>query len=157
MAGFKDLFSNQSADYSKFRPRYPSELFDWLGQQVSQKKAAWDCGTGNGQAAVELGLRFETVFATDPSEKQLQKAESHPRVIYSSGSAENSGLQAGSVDVITVAQAYHWFNHKAFFAEARRVGRPGAVVAVWTYNLARISPGIDAAIEILYDQILGSY
>lgn len=157
MKTYKDLFSAQAADYAKFRPTYPRELFQWLASQTREHEAAWDCGTGNGQAARVLADFFKRVFATDPSEKQLQAAEMKPNVVYSVGSAEASGLADRSVDLVTVAQAYHWFDHPRFFDEIRRVGRPGALVAVWSYGLARISPEVDAVVMRLYDGILGSY
>jgi ubiquinone/menaquinone biosynthesis C-methylase UbiE len=157
MTNFKDLFSTQSFDYSKFRPLYPKDLFEWLAKQTSSHHTAWDCGTGNGQAATVLADFYSKVYATDPSEKQLKAATPKANVIYSVGSAESSGLPNSSVDLITVAQAYHWFQHEKFFAEVRRVAKPAAVVAVWSYGLAVITPGVDAAVMRLYEELLGPY
>lgn len=157
MNGFKDLFSSQALDYSKFRPHYPESLYAWLADQVPARKAAWDCGTGNGQAALGLAPFFERVFATDPSASQLSQASPVANVTYSVGTAESSGLAAQSVDLVTVAQAYHWFQHENFFKEVRRVARPGAVVAVWSYALAHLTPEIDAVVMKLYETILGPY
>ena len=69
---FKDHFSTQAADYAKYRPHYPPALFEYLASIAPAKKVAWDCGTGNGQAALGLALHFEMVIATDPSEKQIR-------------------------------------------------------------------------------------
>jgi SAM-dependent methyltransferase len=66
-------------------------------------------------------------------------------------------LADGSVDLVTVAQAVHWFDRPKFYAEAKRVLRPGGVVAVWTYGLAVVSPEIDAAVHRVYAGILGEY
>lgn len=158
MNSFKDLFSTQASDYSKlFRPHYPQELFVWLASQVSEKKAVWDCGTGNGQAAIQWARHFENVYATDPSSSQLAKAEHAENIQYQVGRAEASGLDDSSINLTSVAQAYHWFNHEEFFKEVRGVSKPGAIVAVWSYDLAEITPAIDVVVRELYEDILGSY
>lgn len=154
---FKDLFSGQAADYAKFRPRYPAKLFDFLASVAPSHERVWDCGTGNGQAAVELARRFDSVIATDPSEKQLASAEPHPRVQYVRASAEQSPLAAQSVDLVTVAQAFHWFRQDEFFSEARRVLKPRGILAIWTYNLPRISPEVDQVVDSLYRGTLDGY
>src|SRR6266550_3680207 len=99
---FKDHFSKQAADYAKFRPRYPQELFRWLGSVAPSSELAWDCATGSGQAAVELAEVFERIIATDASEKQIASAEKSPRIKYLVATAEESGLESGSVDLVTV-------------------------------------------------------
>ena len=105
---FNDHFSRQAADYAKFRPRYPEQLFRWLESIAPSNELAWDCATGNGQAAVELAKVFARVIATDGSEKQVANAERHPRIEYRVATAEDSGLESSSVDLITVAQALHY-------------------------------------------------
>lgn len=151
---FADHFSAQAAGYRDFRPRYPDALFDHLAALAPSRRLAWDCATGNGQAAAGLVGRFEQVIATDASEAQLRHAEPHPRITYRHAHAEASGLEAMSVDLVTVAQALHWLDHAAFFAEVRRVLRPGGVIAVWGYDLIRVSPPIDAVIDDLYHRVL---
>ncbi len=121
---FKDHFSKQAADYAKFRPHYPTALFDWLAQQAPGRELAWDAGTGSGQVAVELARLFEKVVATDPSARQIDNAEAHARVEYRVEPAERSSLEPASVDLVTVAQALHWFDFPAFYAEAERVLNP---------------------------------
>src|SRR5260370_3859611 len=111
---FKDHFSKQAADYAKFRPRYPHEMFEYLGSRATMRQLAWDCGTGNGQAAVGLARVFDRVIATDASEKQIANAQSHERVEYRVTPAETSGIKAGTVDLIMVAQALHWFDLDRF-------------------------------------------
>jgi ubiquinone/menaquinone biosynthesis C-methylase UbiE len=122
--GFKDHFSKQAADYVKFRPLYPRELFEYLGSVAPSRQLAWDCGTGNGQAAVGLATLFDRVIATDASEKQISNAQPNERVEYRLAPAETSGLESGTVDLIMVAQALHWFDLDRFYAEARRVLKP---------------------------------
>lgn len=154
---FKDHFSKQAAEYAKFRPRYPKELFRWLASIAPSKDLAWDCATGNGQAAVELAEVFDRVIATDASEKQVANAEQHPGVEYRVAAAEASGLEAGTVDLITVAQALHWFDLEKFYSEVRRVLKPRGVLAAWAYKLATVSPAIDAVVNRYYSDIVGPY
>ena len=154
---FKDLFSAQSVDYARYRPRYPAALFDFLAVSSPSRDLAWDCGTGSGQAALELADRFTQVIATDPAESQLSKASPHPHVDYRVAPAEKCGLADASVDCITVAQAFHWFRRDEFFAEVRRVLRPRGVLALWSYNLCRITPEVDALVLRLYRDILGPF
>ena len=101
---FKDHFSRQAADYAKFRPGYPQEVFDYLASIAPSRQLAWDCGTGNGQAAVGLATVFHRVIATDASEKQIANAQSHERVEYRVAAAENSGIESETMDLIMVAQ-----------------------------------------------------
>lgn len=154
---FKDHFSGHAADYAAYRPGYPAALFTWLATVAPARRLAWDCGTGNGQAALQAVEHFESVVATDPSAEQLANAAPHPRVAYRVASAEDSGLESGSVDLITVAQALHWFDFDRFYAEAGRVLVPGGVLAAWTYTLPRVSPEIDPLVDRLGFEIAGPY
>jgi ubiquinone/menaquinone biosynthesis C-methylase UbiE len=153
----KDLFSTQSSDYARFRPTYPAELFAWLAGQAPSRRTAVDVGTGSGQAAVELAACFERVLAIDPSQAQLAHATPHPRVEYRSGPAEATGLPDGVADLLVVAQALHWFEHERFFVEVRRVLAPGGVFAAWCYDLASITPEVDAVVHALAQVRLGPY
>jgi ubiquinone/menaquinone biosynthesis C-methylase UbiE len=154
---FQDHFSTQAGQYTRFRPRYPRELFEYLASLPHGRSRAWDCGTGNGQAACDLARWFDEVVATDPSQNQISHAVAHPKVKYLVATAEHSPLADGSVDLVTAAQALHWFDLERFYAEVRRVGRPGSVLCAWSYGLARITPEVDAAVWTLYHDILGAY
>lgn len=154
---FKDNFSVQSAAYAQFRPRYPDALFEFVTGLCSSRDAAWDCGTGNGQCAVSLAKYFHSVVATDASEKQLANAEPHPRVEYRLATAEQSGLPARSFDLVTVAQALHWFKLEQFWSEVGRVLRPQAVIAAWCYSFVQVVPEIDAVINRYYSETVGPY
>jgi ubiquinone/menaquinone biosynthesis C-methylase UbiE len=132
-------------------------LFGWLGSVAPAQKLAWDCGTGSGQAAVELAEVFERVIATDPSEKQIANADRHSRVEYRVATAEDSSLEPNCADLITVAQALHWFDLEKFYAEVRRVSKPSAVIAVWAYKLAKVSPEIDAIVNHYYSDVVGPF
>lgn len=154
---FKDHFSAQAAGYAKARPAYPAALFAELARLAPGRSRAWDAGTGNGQAAVALAEHFDKVLATEPSAAQLAEAMPHPRVAYHQSAETASVLADRSVDLATVAQAAHWFDREAYYAEVRRVVRPGGVVALWTYQLCRITPEIDAAVLRFYTDVVGPY
>ncbi|MEW6679184.1 MAG: class I SAM-dependent methyltransferase [Pseudomonadota bacterium] len=155
--GFKDHFSGNSADYASYRPGYPSGLFAWLAAQVPARDLAWDCATGSGQAALGLAAHFHQVVATDASADQIAQARPHPQVRYRVAPAESSSLPAGSVDLITVAQAAHWFDLPAFHQEVRRVLKPEGALALWCYERLQIEPVLDALIEDFYARLLGPY
>lgn len=153
---FKDHFSRDSKGYAEFRPTYPAELFAWLASVSPGDRLAWDVGTGSGQAAVALTAHFEHVIASDPSEKQVLSATPHPRVEYFIA-AEEDGLADESADLVTVAQALHWFDRPKFWNEARRVLRRHGIIAVWCYELQQVTPEIDAIVNRFYRETVGAY
>jgi len=150
-ARFRDLFSRGAADYARHRPVYPDALFACLARLAPGRDRAWDCATGNGQAARGLAEHFREVVATDASASQLACARSHPRIRYRAAPAEASGLPPASVDLIAVAQAMHWFDVPRFHDEVRRVARPGAIVAAWGYGRLQVSPTVDAVVDRFHD------
>ncbi|MCF6300507.1 MAG: class I SAM-dependent methyltransferase [Proteobacteria bacterium] len=154
---FKDHFSVQAEDYSIYRPEYPPELYAWLASICPETKLAWDCATGNGQAAVELSKHFSYVIGTDASQSQIDHAMIYPRVEYEVSLAENSSFKDQSVNIVTVAQALHWFNFEAFFDEVKRVLKKQGILCVWCYELHSISTQIDPIIQKFYREITGSY
>lgn len=153
----KDNFSAQSAEYAIYRPTYPKALYDYLLSLVKDKKAAWDCATGNGQVARVLAQHFEKVYATDISEKQLSQALKVPNIYYRAEPAEQVSAVADSFDLITVAQAIHWFNFEAFYAEVKRTLKPDGLFAVIGYGLMNIDKKVDQEVFKLYEDILGKY
>jgi SAM-dependent methyltransferase len=157
MSSFEDRFAFAAGDYATYRPHYPGVLFDWLRQRTPSARRVWDCGTGNGQAATALAARFELVVATDPSLTQLIHAEHDGVVQYAASTAEVAPWRSGSFDLITVAQALHWFDRVAFFNEVRRVLVPGGLLAVWSYGIATIVPAIDEVLRRFHDETLGAY
>lgn len=156
MTAFVDLFSDGSRQYAAARPTYPDALFDFVASQAPGRRRAWDCGTGNGQAAVSLARRFDEVAATDPSGEQIRHAQQAANIVYSVQPAEHTSFAAASFDAICVAQALHWFRLDAFFEEARRVARPGALLAAWGYSWFTVSPEFDATFRrVILDRISG--
>lgn len=153
---FKDHFSGHAADYSRYRPgAYPAGLYKALAALAPDTARAWDCATGNGQAALGLAEVFERVEATDASEKQIAAAVPNPKIRYSVAQAEASGLPDKCVALVTVAQALHWFDLPKFYAEVRRVAKPQALLACSCYMHCRVDPAVDAAMQRLYEGILG--
>ena len=154
---FKDYFSGHSSDYVQYRPRYPNELFVFLANVSPGTQRAWDCGTGNGQAASALAGLFSHVVATDASKSQIAHAIQNPGISYRVAKESNSGLDPQSIDLITVAQALHWFDLDLFYAECRRVLRPNGILAVWTYERASITPEVDSIINRFDSETVGRY
>jgi len=157
MATFEDHFSEQAGVYASHRPHYPGELYDYLASISPNRKLAWDCGTGNGQAALELAKRFNRVIATDGSAEQIALAVPHDRIEYRVERAEDLRLEPRSVDLVTVATAVHWFDLEPFYQVVRQVVRPEGILAVWMYHLPSTNPTIDSIISDYYGQVLQGY
>lgn len=154
---FQDHFSTQASAYARARPGYPPSLFAALAERAPARDLAWDAGSGNGQAAIGLAGYFAQVVATEPSDAQRGEAMPHPRVTYHRSAETAPMLADGSVALATAAQAAHWFDLAAYYAEVRRVVRPGGLCAIWTYELCRITPSVDAIIDRFYRQEIGPY
>jgi len=154
---FKDHFSGHASSYQKFRPSYPDEMFEFLASLAPSQALAWDCATGNGQAAISLSKHFAQVIATDASKKQIANTIPNNNIKYQVAKAEHTQIKDRSVDLITVAQALHWFDIAAFFQEAQRVLADSGILAIWSYRFLSISPELDSAIHYLYKDILDSY
>lgn len=154
---FKDHFSGHADDYARHRPGYAEPLFDWLAAHAPRTGLAWDAGTGNGQAARGLAGRFDSVHATDASARQLAVAAGPGNVHFVREPAECCSLETDSVDLVTVAQALHWFDLDGFYAEVERVLRPGGLLAAWTYQLNQVDEPVDAVIEAFFTDVVGPY
>ena len=155
---FKDYFSGHAADYAQYRPRYPASLFTWLAQQCTERDRVWDCATGNGQAAIALTEHFAQVIATDGSAAQLRQAPLHPQITYRVAVAEASGLEARSCDLVTVAQAIHWFQLEVFYAEVQRVLKPNGLLAIWCYGCPQMTaPDLEGLLQTYYGETLDDF
>jgi SAM-dependent methyltransferase len=153
----KDYFSGHSKLYATFRPTYPEELYGFIFSHVKAFECAWDCATGNGQVAKHLAIWFAAVEATDISQPQLDNAFKATNIHYQISAAESTPFTSHSFDLITVGQAIHWLNTEAFFREAVRVAKPGALLAVWGYNLCRVNNPIDTLVQEYYHHTVGKY
>jgi ubiquinone/menaquinone biosynthesis C-methylase UbiE len=151
-ATFTDHFAKVATTYANHRPTYPPELFSWLAASTPGQKLVWDCATGTGQAAVALADHFAQVWATDASGSQIAAATAHSKVSYHTAPADSSGLPDQSVDLVTVAQALHWFDLDSFYAEVRRVLKPGGLLAVWTYGVFRTEGPDSDQVQKLLDR-----
>jgi SAM-dependent methyltransferase len=128
-----DHFSGVSSGYAEFRPRYPRALFEFIADVAPNHDRAWDCGAGNGQASIDLAESFRQVVGSDLSAAQIGHAPAHTRISWVVAAAEAAPIAKKSVDVVTIAQALHWFDHARFYGEVRRVSVPGAAIVAWTY------------------------
>ena len=157
--GFTDNFSTQSKEYSFSRPTYPESLFEFLSTVTPQKNLAWDCATGNGQAAIGLSKYFKKVIASDASKNQIRHGFQRENIDYKLFPAENAELDNDTVDIVTVAQALHWFDFDKFYYNVKRVGKKDGIIAVWSYDMHKINPQIDKITDRLDvdGEILGSY
>ena len=155
---FHDHFSGVANRYADFRPHYPAALFDYLATLVPSTSMVWDCACGNGQASHDLAARFDRVIATDASKEQIASATPNPKIEFRVATGEQSGLPDNSVDLITVAQAMHWFNFEQFYAEVRRVLKVNGVLAAWAYGINQVEGDtVNEIVQDFYSNVVGPY
>lgn len=135
------LFSAKVADYQAARPDYPGALFDWLAQQVPAGAQVLDLGAGTGLFTQGLLARGWEVLAVEPDTAMRAACDARlgalPGYRSAAGQAERLPARAASVDLITAAQAFHWFDVGPARREFDRVLRPGGRVAlVWNERVA---------------------
>ncbi|MFN3869736.1 MAG: class I SAM-dependent methyltransferase [Hyphomicrobiaceae bacterium] len=153
-----DHFSAVAAAYADARPTYPRQLYDWIAGQCPAHDLAWDCATGNGQAAVDLARQFARVVATDVSAEQIARAMTSPYIDYRIAPASDSGLADASADLVTIAQALHWFAGRKFYDEVRRVLRPGGMIVAWSYGILHVEDeAIDQVCLRFYGETVEAY
>lgn len=153
----KANFSAHSADYAKYRPSYPDQLINYIVSLTKGRNAVWDCATGNGQLAVKLAEKFHEVYATDISLYQITHAPKKDNIIYSVSPAENPGFADAMFDLVTVAQAVHWFRFDEFYKEVKRTLKKNGIIVLVGYNLITIDPVLDSLIFDFYSATLGNY
>ena len=157
MKPLADRFSENSGDYIKFRPKYPAEFIKEIAMLSGEQTRCWDCGTGNGQVAAEMATYFDKVYATDISENQISQAIQANNIVYAISRAEKTSFPSNHFDLITVAQAVHWFDLGPFYEEVKRVAKRDGILAIWGYGLLRFNNRIDKAIDHFYQKIIGPY
>jgi SAM-dependent methyltransferase len=143
----RDSFGLDASSYQRFRPTYPDELYDFLVPLCVETRAALDCATGNGQAAADLARRFDRVAAFDSSESQIAAAVQRDNIEYRVGSAEELPFPDEQFDLVTAAQAAHWFNLPRFYDQLRQAANPDAILAIWGYSYCRIEAAIDEIVD----------
>ena len=153
----KDYFSNQSETYARFRPKYPEALYQFIFAHLKKRSCAWDCATGNGQVAQVLASHFDNVYATDISQQQLDNAFRAENIVYTVAPAEKTEFDNNRFDLITVAQALHWFDLPSFYSEVRRTIQSQGILAVWGYAMLTVDPAVDALFLDFYHNKVGPY
>ncbi|KAG9443654.1 hypothetical protein H6P81_014994 [Aristolochia fimbriata] len=149
----------QSDFYAETRPTYPDALFEFIASKTPNRHFAWDAGCGTGQAATALARIYENVVGTDTNEQQLSRATKLPNVRYGRTSAamsipelEQAVGPRASADLVTVAQAFHWFDPPSFYEHVNWVLRkPHGVVAVWCYTSPVVDDAVGAVFQRLYE------
>ena len=152
-------FASASDEYAAARPLYPTALYDWIASNCESHDAAWDCATGNGQAASGLSRFFGTVQATDISPEQIGQGFEAKNIIYSAQPAEATNFSDATFDLVTVAQALHWFDYGRFWPEVMRVAKPGAFFCAWGYCWFKsdADPQIDALLLRPFMELVEPY
>lgn len=144
---FGNSFQQGGAHYDRVRPGYPDDAVDWLLPPGARDVA--DLGAGTGKYTAALLARGLRVTAVDPSADMLAQLETnYPAARILLGTAEHTGIADTAVDLVTVAQAWHWVDQAAASAEAARILRPGGTLGLiwnqldvsipWVHRLSRI-------------------
>lgn len=141
------LFEDKADLYAASRPLYPKALFDYIASLVKTRDLAWDCATGNGQAAVGLADVFTRVEATDISKGQITNAFQRDNIRYSVQPSETTSFEDNQFDLVNVAQALHWFDYSAFWPEVSRVLKPDGMFVAFSYIWPEVSSTIDRIVR----------
>ncbi|GFP92900.1 putative methyltransferase ddb_g0268948 [Phtheirospermum japonicum] len=149
-----ELFVKQAKQYSEGRPSYPQDLFNFIASKTPSHDLAWDVGTGSSRGGYQLASIYKNVIATDTSPKQLEFAAKLPNITYKCTSPimSMSELQEKiGVDLVTIAQAMHWFDLPKFYEQVKWVlKKPNGVIAAWCYTLPEVSPTVDSVFQRYY-------
>lgn len=153
----RNWFDQGGQAYARFRPEYPAELAAYLASCAPDRRLAVDVGCGNGQLTAQLAGHFQQAIGLDPSADQLAHAVPRANIDYCCAPAERLPLDDCSASLVSAAQAAHWFDLPAFYAEARRIARPGAVLALISYGVLRLERDLDARFQRFYHEEIGRY
>lgn len=153
----RNWFDQGGRAYARFRPEYPPQLAAFLASVAPRHGLAVDIGCGNGQLTQLLAPHFDHVMGFDPSADQIANARPGARIEYRCAPAEQLPLAGGSANLITAAQAAHWFDLPAFYGEVRRIASPGAVLALISYGVLRLDPLLDQRFQAFYWDEIGPY
>lgn len=150
-------FEQNSADYARFRPNYPSALIEFLASISPNQQLALDVGCGTGQLSQPLAKYFSHVIAVDPSASQLQHALTQPNLQYLCAPAEQLPVANHCASLITAAQAAHWFDLTMFYAEVQRVAQPNAILALISYGVVQLEAPLNERFKQFYYQEIGHF
>ncbi|HEX7386664.1 MAG TPA: class I SAM-dependent methyltransferase [Castellaniella sp.] len=156
-ASTRNWFDQGGRAYARFRPEYPPDLATFLASITPDRKMAVDVGCGNGQLTRLLAPHFDSVAGLDPSADQIANATPHERITYLRSPAERLPLANGCANLITVAQAAHWFNLPDFYTEARRIAAPGGILALISYGVLSFEPELNERFMQFYRDEIGPY
>lgn len=163
MADFPDHFSDRADRYAEHRPTYPPALAAALAELATGRGLLWDAGCGPGRLTRLLAPHFRRVIGTDASRAQLagaRRPSSQPeggRIAYLCSLAERAPIASGTVDLVTAAQAAHWFDLEPFYREVRRMAAPGARVALVTCGPPSVGPEVDPVLDGFHDDVLADH
>lgn len=125
-------FTGKADNYDKYRPSYPDSLLEWLYNNTCAASVA-DIGAGTGKFTACLTKKPWNITAVEPNSDMLEKLRQNlPDISIIQASAEDTGLPAKSFGLITVAQAFHWFDKERFKPECKRLLKTdGKLAIVW--------------------------
>ncbi|HET8765158.1 MAG TPA: class I SAM-dependent methyltransferase [Rhodanobacter sp.] len=153
----RNWFDAGGAAYAQFRPDYPPELAAFLASIAPGTALAVDVGCGNGQLTTQLAAHFDAVLGADPSADQITNAAAHPHVRYVCAPAEQLPIADHVAQLVTAAQAAHWFDLPRFYREVRRIAAPSAVLALVSYGVPQLDAELDPRFSQFYWQDIGPY
>jgi len=157
MSQTKNLFADIGQNYATYRPSYPDELGEALTKLCKNKQLALDVGCGTGQLTAILSQYFDQVIGTDINSDQLKHAHKAENITYLHEGAEETSLENGSVDLIVVAQAAHWFDLKAFYKEVERISTDDGIIALVSYGVPYIESATSSVFQQGYWQLIHQY
>lgn len=149
----EEKFSGKASVYARFRPSYPDNLFEYLYTVMGFKKESViaDVGAGTGLFSRNLLERHSYVICVEPNEEMFLKAREklsvYSNCLFLMTSAEDTGVESNSVDFLTAAQAFHWFDREKFKTECQRIlKKEGKAVLVWNARDAKAPITIENAV-----------
>jgi SAM-dependent methyltransferase len=135
-------FSDRAGDYARFRPSYPDAAVTAIlaGLPLPSQLVVADVAAGTGIFTHLLAARGTTVVAVEPNRAMRDAARPHPRITWVDGTAEATTLRENAHDLVTAAQAFHWFRVPDAVREFHRVLRPGGRLAILWNHRSRTDP-----------------